>query len=162
MDLKQCAKWLLDNQYAVVVNNSFILTRQFFDELKLLDSQATNKAAEVVKPFIPGVKVLDDKKDLWNQFCLDAEIPHRVQAPTGGSYTVRQYSLANANRLIKIINDPSIEYKVLVDSTKNYYRTVTYKTMLSNYFEKEIWRGEYDAWKAGKTRAMDGSSMLED
>ncbi len=158
-DVKKCAQWLLDNGYAAMIDRVFVLTQKFFTELSITNGQTTTT---VVKPYTPEVRVLDNKKDVWNQFCTDAEIPHRVTAPGGGSYTVRQYSLANANRLIKIISDPTIDYKTLVESTKNYYKTVTYKTMLSNYFEKEVWRGEYDSWKNGTTKTYDGSSSFED
>ena len=149
MDLKTCAQWLIDNQYAVLHNNHYVLTNKFFKELNLKDG---NVQPVIEKPFIPEVRVQDNKKDVWNKFCTDAEIPHRVTAPGGGTYTVRQYSLANANRLIKIISDPNIDYKTLVESTRNYYRTVTYKTMLSNYFEKEIWRGEYEMWEGSDSQ----------
>lgn len=163
-DVKKCAQWLLQNGYAVLVNNQFILTKKFTDELKLTDNQVVTTTTEITKPYIPDIKVSDNKKDIWNQFCIDADIPHRVTAPGGGSYTVRQYSLTNANRLIKIITDPTIDYKTLVESTKNYYKTVTYKTMLSNYFEKEVWRGEYDSWGKGGRNIIpnDGGNPWED
>ena len=150
MTVKECATWLLENGYAVIVHNTLILTAKFTEQLNLQSQEPTIK---VVKP--------DDKKEIWNKFCTDAEIPHRVSSPHGGVYTVRQYSPSMAIKLKNIID--KVDYRRLVESTKHYYKTVSYKALLSNYLDKEIWRSEYEAWKENKpVPNNDGSSMLED
>lgn len=142
MTLKGNIQWLLDNGYCVLVNKTIVFTNKVNDELNGV--KASIEKPPTTKDIIAG---LTDPKSVWNKFIEDAEVPHRVKAPDGGVYTVRQYSIANAKRLVSIINDPKIEYDRLTQSTKNYYATVTYKALLSNYLEKGLWLHEYQEWK---------------
>ncbi len=170
MDLKQVVQWLLDNKYGLVVNNQFVLTQKLNQEL--FDRPITNEVATVQVNQMPEVVVVattvpvsspDNKKTIWNEFIERCAIPHRVKATDGGVYTVRQFSPSAVNKLIQIIKDPLIEYDRLVESTKHYYATVSYKALLSNYLLKDIWRGEYDNFKPGNiSNTGDGSSRWED
>ena len=165
MILKDCVNYLLENGYGLVVSGQFVITKKLNDDL-------FNRTPNVITPeppqvMIPGKPIVTKAtlgKDLWNTFITDAEIPYRVTAPDGQTYTVRQYSPSIAKKLIGMINDPNIDYSILVASTKHYYKTITYKALLSNYIDKEIWLGEYQAWKEnkGKHTANDGNNLFED
>lgn len=165
-------KWLLDNQYIVIVGTQVVFTKKVSEELKGLgfNTQITESiqlnvgSPGIVETLTPSTFTLaDDKKAIWNRFIIDADIPHRVKSPDGGVYTVRQYSPGCAIKLMKIVKDPNINYKRLVESTKLYYKNVTYKALLSNYIDKEIWRSEYDAWDEQKpTPLQNGENRWED
>lgn len=166
INLKECVDYLLANGYAVVALDQFVVTKKLQDELfKREPNIHTPEPPQTIMP----VKTVSPKsligKDLWNIFIADAEIPWRVTAPDGGVYTVRQFSPAMAKKLSTIINNPEIEYSILVESTKHYYKTVTYKALLSNYLEKDIWFGEYQEWKKNKGKTItprnDGSNWAE-
>lgn len=154
MNLRDVLRWLLEEKLIVIVGNQIVFTKKAAEDLKTLgfdtkivENIALNTATPVqsVEPIHVG-----DKKQIWNQFIYDADIPHRVQAPDGGVYTVRQYSPGCADKLMRIIRDPKIDYSRLVESTKQYYKSVTYKALLGNYIDKEIWRSEYEAWDPKK------------
>lgn len=160
MSLKESLKWLVDNGYCVVVHNQVVFTKKANEELK-----AEGLKAPIQKVESPGdamKHLLSDPKMVWNKFIEDAGIPHRVKAPDGGVYTVRQYSVSNAKRLAAIITDPKLDYKRLVDSTRNYYETVSYKALLSNYFEKGLWLQEYNEWKGKQVNMGSGGNRMED
>ena len=148
MTVKDSVKFLLDNDYAIIVNRKLVLTDKLSVALDLGVEVSTPQILFKTSQEVVTVSKSTDYKDIWNKFIEDSEVPHRVKSPTdGGSYTVRQYSQANARKLANIVNDEEIDYNRLVQSTKNYYRTVSYKALLSNYIEKGIWKDEYDNWK---------------
>lgn len=161
MNLREAVQWLLDNDYGIMVGKQFVLTQKVSNEL---GGFAANDETPVAIPIRTARTITrpteTDKKAVWNKFVEDAEVPWRVKAPDGGIYTVRQYSVLAANNLIKIINDPNIDYVRLTQSTKNYYQTVTYKKLLSNYLNDGIWKSAYDEW--GKEIKVDGENKWED
>ncbi len=164
MDLKQVVQWLLDNKYGLVVNNQFVLTQKLNQEL--FDRPITNEVAVtpiveaiVIKP-VPKVIAPNDRKTIWNEFIERCEIPWRVNT-SSGAYTVRQYNEPAAKKLIAIIKDPLVEYDKLVESTKNYYKTVAYKILLSKYLLNDVWADEYKNYKSTTQRLDDGSSRWE-
>lgn len=164
-DKKEVIQWLLDEGYLVLVDGRPIITSKLEKEIgyiapipiTLTPQQISN---ELTKPTTYST----DPKAVWNKFIEDSSIPHRVITKDGSSYTVRQYGVAVAKRLLKIINDPKIDYQRLVDSTRNYYKTTDYKHLLSNYIVKDIWYHEYESWKPGaqKKDARDGSNPWEE
>lgn len=152
-NLKSVANWLLTNGYGVLVNDEFVITRK-------LNAELFQRGTEIETMDIP----LDftDRKAVWNAFILNAEIPHRVNSSIG-VYTVRQYNLAAANRLMSILKDPTIDNEVFVSSTKNYYKAIAGKTTLSKYLASELWKWEYEEWlKNPRETVNDGSSRWED
>jgi hypothetical protein len=163
VDFSTAVDFLLKNGYLAQVNGEITLTGKFKRTFNPLESA---KAAEVFKESPP----IFTQKDIWEKFVKDAEIPHRVSNQKGQSYTVRQYSNALANRLAKIIADPDIDYKTLVQSTKNYYRSNAFKFTLHNYFEKEVWKIEYDNYEQEHrnnsvdtfTKTLGGGNPFED
>ena len=174
MALKEVIQWMLDNGYGLLVNNQFVITHKVNEELftkpVTQSVELVKTTNEVVKTSTELVKRVekkkivteDEKKKVWNQFIADSKIPHRVNSGTG-VYTVRQYNLPAANVLWKIVNDPTIDYQRLIDSTNNYYKTVTYKRLLTNYLLNEIWKDEYDNYnKSTVKKSNDGSSIFED
>jgi len=159
MALEEVVKWLLDNGYGIMVYNDFVITKKLNDDLK--GGVQTDIDFESL-PATTTVKYTIDKKEIWNKFIRDAEIPHRVNTPTG-SYTVRQYNLPAVKKLISILSDPTVNYDRLVASTKHYYKTVTYKIILSRYLINDVWKDEYDHYKESSNEArIDGSSRWED
>lgn len=165
LTLKQCLTWLINNGYGILVENEFVLTNKVNKELNGTES---TKAITVTthKPITTVAKIVNatDKKEVWNKFIKDADIPHRVTAPNGGQYTVRHFGAAAVNELVKILSNPDIDYTAFVESTKNYYKTVAYKSLLSNYLLKQIWVGEYEQWIKGNSQkqVQAGENRFED
>lgn len=173
MYIAEAIKYLLDNDYAILVNNQFVLTQKFKHVLEsegyvaagqTIDLAGTQTTLiQVDTP--PKIAKTDDKKELWNKFIKDTEIPWRVKASDGGEYTVRQFSASAVNKLISILSDPKIDYKTLVEATKSYYKTVSYKVLLSNYLIKGFWEEEYNHYlskKGAMTTPGDGSNRFEE
>jgi hypothetical protein len=146
--------------YVVFIDNKPVFTKKFKD----LNTETENRSpiATMVMALPSKMATLEEKKAVWNQFIKDADIPHRVTATTGGVYTVRQFNKPAADRLWRIVSDPGIDYDTFVSSTKNYYKTVTYKRLLTNYLLDEVWKDEYEEWKKkGTATTADGSSWIE-
>lgn len=167
---KQLVEGLLQDGYLILVGGKPVLTAKFEKELgyKSQEVAMTPIQKEIVKSenvMNSGdvMKKITDPKLAWNTFILDAEIPHRVKSTDGSTYTIRQYSQSIARKLLKIIQDPKVDYWKLVESTKNYYKTTSYKALLSNYISKDIWMNEYSEWKGtGKTVTLgDGGNRWE-
>lgn len=149
VDFSTAVDFLLKNGYLAQINGEVTLTGKFKRTFNPLESaKATEVFTESPSIFTP--------KDVWEKFVKDADIPHRVSNQNGQSYTVRQYSNALANRLAKIIADPGVDYKTLVQSTKQYYKSNAFKFTLHNYVEKEVWKIEYENYeKLVKTNQVD-------
>jgi hypothetical protein len=174
MILKEVIQWMLDNGYGLLVNNKFVITHKVNDELftkpVTQSVELVKTTNEVVKTPTELVKRVekkkivteDEKKGLWNKFIEDAKIPHRVNSGTG-VYTVRQWNKPASDILYKIVNNPDIDYQRLVDSTNNYYTTITYKILLTNYLLNNVWEDEYNNYsKTTVKKSNDGSSIFED
>lgn len=172
---KELLNELLDNQYMVLVAGRPMFTSKFEKELGYIPpiTIPSIMGTDVVSPEMvltmatansaEAMKKIGDLKLLWNAFIVDASVPWRVKSDSGNTYTVRQYSQNIARKLQKIIQDPKIDYWRLAESTKNYYKTVTYKHLLSNYIGKDIWYHEYQSYnKDGKNSIDDGSNRWED
>lgn len=170
MTFKDALGYLLDNGYLVLVENQVVVTRKLTDSLNLPKSVEVEQVAQqtqtavmtapaktVVKPTKKGLK------EIWDQFIVDAEIPWRVTNPRGEKYTVRQYGPTAATRLKEIIEEEGIDYQILVESTKYYYKNTTYKSTLFNYFIKELWREEYTEFgKKDHLKEGDWGNKFED
>ena len=170
MNVKEVAQWLLDNAYMMLVSGKPVLTAKFDKELGyVVEVPTLSSVKETITVSVPitsgeAIKRLSDPKDVWNAFIHDADIPHRVKATDGSTYTVRQYGTNVARKLQKIIQDPAIDYWKLVEATKNYYKVTTYKQLLSNYIAKDIWKHEYSEWLKGNKQQIqvsDGGSRWE-
>lgn len=170
MEFKEVVKWLLDSGYLVMMSNKPVLTGKFERSLGIKQEEPQqSKELIVIKPTTSNpdrpMSQITDLKLLWNVFVHDCEIPHRVTAPDGGKYTVRQYSPTVARKLMKIVQDPRIDYNTLIESTKNYYKTVHYKKLLSNYIGQDMWLDEYNEWCKNKNRPQqhtaDGGNRWE-
>lgn len=146
MEIKEITKWLLDNGYLVLVNSRPILTAKFERELGYQSTPQELTPVQISNELTKPTTYTNDPKIIWNAFITDADIPHRVKSTDGTSYTVRQYGALVAKKLMKIIEDPRIDYKRLTESTRNYYKTTSYKLLLSNYIVKDIWYHEYQNW----------------
>lgn len=160
LTIKERVQWFLDGGYMLMVGGRLAITSKLEKELgitvpeELSQKQISN---ELVKP----TTYTTDLKAIWNKFIEDAQIPHRVRSPNGSIYTVRQYGSAVAKKLAIIIGRLDIDYTRLVESTKNYYRTVSYKSLLSNYIDQDIWYHEYTSWGEVKKNEVDGGNRWE-
>lgn len=165
MELKTVIQWLLDNNYGVLINGEFVQTEKLNKELtNRAPTIVVQTAAETVRVSVPpkSIIAIEDKKELWNKFIADAEIPFRVGSTTGGQYTVRMYSKPAVDKLIEILRKPKVDYKILVASTKNYYATVAYKILLSKYLLNDVWQDEYEHYLRGKPMVQPGDNRFED
>ena len=140
IDLTSAINFLLDNEYLTVVNGKLVITNKLHRETKL-------KVRERVEVLFPDQPTLITREAIWNKFITDACIPYQAEGSSGRKYTIRQYSSGLADELIKIIK--SVDYKILVESTKRYYNTATYKLILSNYIRKNVWKEEYKRYEEG-------------
>src|SRR5690606_2334782 len=162
MTTKEAIDYLIDNGYLAWINNELTILNKLRREL--LQAEDINAVApnRVVGEggYIPHPD-LSDKKAVWYKFIEDAEVPHRLYTNDGKSFTVRQYSPNIADQLIKIIK--SCDYSKLVESTKKYYKRNGYRVVISNYFAKEIWKGEYDSFGQVEKKPIrvDGSNPFE-
>lgn len=170
MRLKEAIEYLLQNSFLVKVGDELIFTKKCYQELKITTKVETALAIatpmEQDKNQVNRLIYSDNKKELWNQFIEATEIPHRVNTGTG-NYTVRQYSKSAVDKLIKIISQPGVDYQILVDSTKNYYKTVTYKILLSRYLLEDAWIDEYTEFNkkrlgTAKVEPTPGANPFED
>ena len=173
MTIKEITNKLLAEGYLVLIDRKPVLTAKFEKEIGYGASQLKTASQneqlvlrdnKIVTELIKPTSYTDNPKEVWNAFIADVELPHRVSDGKGGQYTIRHYSLPVAKRLMKIIADPKIDYTRLVQSTKHYYKTVTYKNILSNYIDKGIWEGEYEQWDnkiVVNQQIRDGSNRWE-
>lgn len=173
MEFKQIVQWLLSNSYLVFINNRPVLTSKFEKEVGYVPTEPLPAPVPDMNWVIDigstestsaaTMKRITDPKLAWNTFIIDAEIPHRVKTTDNKTYTVRQYGSNVARKLLKIIQDPSIDYWRLVESTKNYYAVTSYKALLSNYIDKGIWEQEYKEWDKTKKNVTpsDGGNRWE-
>lgn len=170
MILKEVIQWLLDNKYGLIVNDQFIVTQKLNQDLfnrpqdsvvaiaRVIHIPETVNVSNIINKDIVSI---DNKKQIWNEFIERACIPHRVKDGKGGQYTVRQYNEPAIKKLISIIKDPNINYDRLINSTKHYYMTVSYKVLLSNYLLKDMWLDEYKNYKEGSVN-HEGTNRFED
>jgi hypothetical protein len=170
MTFKQAVTYLIDNGYLVVVANQVVVTSKLTKALKLPEITTVNSVVTSEQVLTPQEVVKNEalkptKKDtraVWDQFIIDADVPWRVKTNTGETYTIRQYGTTAANQLLKIINDPEVDYNVLVESTKHYYRNTTYKTILSNYILNHVWKEEYREYLKGTHKIGNQGNNFED
>lgn len=158
MELKQALGYLLDNGYLVIVANQVVVTRKLTDSLSLprvehevATPQPTTQSAtetsvviaEPKKKKKPMTASDEALRTMWAKFVDDAEVPWRVKSPTGGQYTVSQYGSTAAAMLYRLLQNEEVEYDRLVAATKDYYKTMSYRASLCNFFQNDIWRGAY-------------------
>lgn len=163
VDFASAVEFLLENGYLAYLSDKVVITNKFTREFNPLP----RPRAEQLFPDKPEVV---SREDIWNKFMADAEVPHRATfSGDGKQYTIRQFSLKAANNLIKVIKSVP-DYKVLVEATKAYYKSNSYKLTFTNYLERRVWKQQYDqyekALKEGKLREMlargSGSNKFED
>lgn len=153
---------LLAEQYIVKVGEQFVFTKKFYADLAIPAITSKLEIATIVKAhqptyvrlgIDPSLDQVQYRKAVWSKFVQDAEIPHRVDTGSG-SYTIKQYSKYAAARLIQIIGNPAIDYAILVESTKHYYKTVTYKVTLMRYIMEDFWEVEYEEYQKRKAAGI--------
>lgn len=168
VEQQELINYLVSKEFAVIVDGKAILTSKFYE---VFPPPSTTKIQYNLVPATPVDLVehyknptAEEKKQIFNKFVEDAEIPHRVNAPGGGIYTVRHYSPSTVNKLISILRTKDLNYKRFCESTKHYYKTVAYKLTLQRYLCEEVWKGEYDEFEKSKstiTSTNDGSNRFE-
>lgn len=138
LDLKIAIDFLLKNGYLAHVDNQLVITNKLRREFNPIP-------ADRVEALFPDNPEIIDKKMVWAKFIQDAQVPYNCVGTDGRKYTIRQYGSEVADILVRIIR--SCDYKVLVESTKRYYQSNSFKVILSNYFKKDIWREEYNRYE---------------
>lgn len=150
-NLRNVVAWLLDQEYGHLINGEFVITNKLNRDLR------PGGGVSIITPTLQLTK-----KDTWNRFILDAEIPHRVTSSIG-TYTVRQFNAVAVNKLISILRDSEVDNEKFIASTKNYYKSVTGRTTLSKYLTSDLWRDDYNEWIKNPIAIVnDGSSRWED
>lgn len=128
--LTESMKFLFDNGYIAILENQLVITNKLKREYRTSASLNSENPVPL------------SREEVWNKFISDAEIPYRIPMDGGGRYyTVRQYSDNIANKLIQIIK--SVDYDILVKSTKAYYKSNGFRKILSNYIDQKIWAEQY-------------------
>lgn len=131
---RSAVDYLQSNGYLTIVNGQVFITSKFQREVSTVPTE---------KLVMKEKEVVLTKKDIWDKFMRDADIPHKATASDGRSYTIRQFSPAIQDTLIKVIKEVD-SYEILTQATKLYYRSNSFKLTFKNYLEREVWRGEYD------------------
>jgi hypothetical protein len=142
--------FLLGNDYLAVVNGEIVITNKLKREFKPIPK-------EKIDVIFPDCPTIVSREQIWKKFIADAEIPHKGIATNGKAYTIRQYSPGIADQLIRIIK--AVNYQSLVKSTALYYKSNSYKVILSNYIDKEIWKEEYERYEKAKASGQIDSVM---
>ncbi len=164
---KELMDYLVQQEYAVWIDNKPVLTKKFYDIFPPPNTEMfiyQRKPNVILESSKKRVYSAEEKKQIWNEFVDRAEIPFRVKAPGGGIYTVKHYSKPAVDKLISILETKDLDYTKFIESTKNYYKTVTYKLTLQRYLCEEVWEEEYKQWgsKAKQVQTTnDGSSRWE-
>jgi hypothetical protein len=140
MILKDVVRWLLDNNYAVLVNEELTLTGKIHKELQ----QAGGVPAKKIKK----AEVEAQYRALWKDFVDKAEIPNTASAQDGKHYYLRPYSLGGVIELIRILDRKDIDREKFVASTRYYYKTAAFKKTLLNYFRDGLWEEVYNTYLA--------------
>lgn len=142
-DNREAISKLISSNCLLVVDGQIVVTSKLYEEFGLSPVGIPKDLAKV----------------LWYKFVVDAAIPHRVNGGDGRYYTVRQYNRKAAQYLENLVMNEGIDYGTLVSVTKSYYGSNTYKAVLTNYFEREIWRSEYER---SSTLHGSGTNRFED
>lgn len=138
----QAVDFLIDNDYLAVIDGKVVVTNKLTREFKPIPKSR-------IEQIFPNNPSIISRETIFKKFIEDAEIPYKAQSSDGKLYTIRQYSAGIADRLIQIIKN--VDYQTLVQSTKLYYKSNTFKVILSNYIDKKIWKDEYERYEKAKT-----------
>jgi hypothetical protein len=132
--------FLLDNGYlAVTTDSKIVITNKFTREFRPVPRARLEQV-------IPNSPQIISREQIWKKFIDDADIPYKATGTDGRQYTIRQYSSGIADKLIRIIKSVD-SYEILVKSTKQYYQSNSFKKILSNYIDQNIWRDEYERYE---------------
>lgn len=163
MEFKSTLQYLLENKYIVLMNSKPVVTVEF--ENKVAEMLQTSETKLLQKKTQTKEYSPYDKKEVWNRIINECNIPWRVKTNTG-QYTVRQYSIAAANKLIKILSEYENTDKLalFMDATRNYYQTVTSPILFSRYLNEDYYIHEMEYLQKNKVvvKQQDGSSKFED
>lgn len=141
--------YLLENDYlAVLSDGKIVITNKFTREFKPVPRDRIEQIFQDAPQII-------SREQIWKKFIEDADIPHKATGSDNRQYTIRQYSPGIADRLIQIIKAVP-NYRTLVEATKLYYKSNSFKMILSNYIDKGVWKDEYERYeKAIQTGQID-------
>jgi len=92
-------------------------------------------------------------------FFIDAAIP----SFSGGSinYALRTTTTKSIETFIKILGDPSIDFSILVDRTKKYYKDKsTVKPAMSKYFMEGLWETVYNDYEKRSDESQSNTFFL--
>lgn len=132
--------YLLENDYlAVTTDGKIVITNKFTREFRPVPK---SRLEEV----IPNSPQVISREQIFRKFVEDADIPYKASGTDGRQYTIRQYSPGIADKLIRIIKSVD-SYNILVESTKLYYKSNSFKKIFSNYIDQNIWRDEYERYE---------------
>jgi hypothetical protein len=159
IDFAKAVDFLLGNGYLAVIDGKVTITGRFEREFR-----PTTQSR--LQELFPGTI---SREEIFKKFIDDAKIPHKALGTDGKFYTIRQYSPGIADRLIQIIKSVQ-NYEILVESTKLYYTSNSFKKTFSNYIDQKIWKDEYERYEqdkaAGRTNMVtvvsSGGNKFED
>jgi len=166
---RELIDYLCSREFAVIVEGKAVLTNKFYEIfpppnttiIKYNEITPNQVLTQAVHNY--NNPTAEEKKQIWTKFINDSELPYRVTAPGGGTYTIRQYSPAAVNKLLSILRNKDLDYKRFTESTKHYYKTVAYKLTLQRYLCEEVWSDEYlNFGKKSVGTSTDGSNRWED
>lgn len=142
IDFAKAVDFLLQNGYLAHINGEITITGKFKREFRPVPR-------ERIEQIFQDSPTVVSREAIWAKFIKDADIPYKGYSTDGKTYTIRQYSPGIADKLIQIIKTvPS--YELLVESTKAYYKSNTFKKILSNYIDQKIWKDEYERYEQAK------------
>lgn len=111
------------------------------------------KMKEPHKPS-PTTVVIPSKRITLDEFKELAEIPFRIKANNGTTYTVSGIS----KEALKVFNSEivgKVNMDALIKATKAYYAdTKAYRVILSNYFINGVWKDALKEWEKNPTEGV--------
>lgn len=159
---------MMDNNYLVAIKGKYRVTAKFNKEITgqevgivkvgnmllvqenpppEVSMNAQGIQVSTGTPHTPRETQRIDWPAAFIQFITEAEVPQRGNS-RDGSYDLNKYS-EPAMKAFKKILESGVDYLILVNSTKIYYKThKQYQNKISKYIEDGIWRSDYEALKA--------------
>jgi hypothetical protein len=137
MNLTEIRDFLLENDYLQEDGERFVLTPNFYRDLK----EQTRK--QISDKLSPAKKLLSEG-DIFKRFLRDAEVPKFQEKQDGSTFVIGAYSKSAAKELSAILRKGYL-YERLCLATANYYKTVSYCVSIAKFLKEGIWETYYES-----------------
>lgn len=144
MEIQKLYEYLRDNGYILSSGDILVFSNKFYAEIKR--EKKTIISARQVDPIILPSPVVQDWKMYFIKF-IQICVPTKCEGARGEMYDTNKFSEDAAKEFRKMIDKEGINYELLVESTKLYYKSGRFRKKISNYIVDGDWRSDYLAFK---------------